>query len=326
MATILDGAFGALDLTESIIDVALPDKPQIDNLLDWDEQGIETTSALIERAGEVIDFIPTVPRGGPGQGSHRPQRGGVTVNAVHIKHSDSVLADQVQDVRAMGRTSLDSPAELQKRTLMAMKKNLVWTQAMHRLGAIKGLVLDADGSTLLDMFALWGLSQQTVSFDLDEAGTNLALKGVDVERKSQDALVGGAPTEYVGLASPTFMDALRAHAYYEKVLQFAAPSQLLQNYRTGITVGNIAFVEVRAPAGSPVAIEDNTAYVVPKGQGILLARYAPADWNETVNTLGLPFYAKAQALPMDRGYSLEAQTNPFHVVTHPRAIIKVTAS
>jgi hypothetical protein len=325
MPTLLETAFSEVDLTASINDLALPNEPAIDRLVPFNEAGIETTEGIVERQGETVAFLPTAPRGGVAQAHQSGQRDGVRVATVHIPTRATVLADQAQDQRAHGKTTTESPQALRERTLLAMKKNIVYTQAMHKLGTIKGLVLDADGSTLLDVFALFGVAQQVQNMALDVAGTNVLIKTIDAQRKAEDALGGATPTDYVALASPSFMDALRAHGYYEKVLQYAAPSELMADFRTGIVAGGTTYVELRA--AGPVAIEDNTAYLVPRGiEDLLIARYAPADYNSTVNTVGLPLYAVAEEMPLGKGFILESQSNPFHLCTRPRSIIKLTAS
>lgn len=328
MPTLLDEAFGAgVDLTAAINDIALPNEPLINRLVDFSEAGIESTKGFVEREGEVIQFLPTSARGGVATPHRSGPRAGVEVSTVHIPTRGSAYADEVQNMRSFGKTTSDTPEALRTKKLTEMRKNLEYTLAMHRVGAIKGLVLDADGSTLLDMFALWGVAQQVVSFALDVSGTNILLKVIDSERKSEDALGGNTPTEFVALASPTFMDSLRGHADYEKRLQFAAPSALMSDFRTAIAIGNTSFVEMRAPAGSPIAIEDNTAYLVPRGvEGLLIARFAPGDYVDSVNQVGVPIYARSEPMPMGKGYTLEAQSNPFHLCTRPRAIVKLTAA
>ena len=82
--------------------------------------------------------------------------------------------------------------------------------------------MDADGSTLRCVRAL-RRGTQTVNFALDVTSTNLLLKAIDAQRKAEDVLGGAKPTDYVALAAPSFMDALRAQGYCEKVLQYANP-------------------------------------------------------------------------------------------------------
>jgi hypothetical protein len=58
---------------------------------------------------------------------------------------------------------------------------------------------------------------------------------------------------------------------------------------------------------------------------LLITRFAPADYIETVNTLGLPYYAKQEIMPFGKGVALEAQSNPIHLPTRPAAIVRLTA-
>ena len=58
--------------------------------------------------------------------------------------------------------------------------------------------------------------------------------------------------------------------------------------------------------------------------GLLIGRFAPAPYNETVNTIGLPIYAKALEKRNGTGWDLEMQSNPLHILTRPRAVIKGT--
>ena len=53
---------------------------------------------------------------------------------------------------------------------------------------------------------------------------------------------------------------------------------------------------------------------------------APADFNETVNTLGLSLYAKQAPRPFDRGTDLHTQSNPLPMCHRPGVLIKLTAA
>lgn len=49
--------------------------------------------------------------------------------------------------------------------------------------------------------------------------------------------------------------------------------------------------------------------------------FAPADYMETVNTQGIPYYSMIEPLPFNKGMAGEAQSNPLHLCTRPRAQI-----
>ena len=52
--------------------------------------------------------------------------------------------------------------------------------------------------------------------------------------------------------------------------------------------------------------------------------FAPADFNETVNTLGQPLYAKQEPRKFDRGTDLHTQSNPLPMCHRPGVLVKLT--
>jgi hypothetical protein len=60
--------------------------------------------------------------------------------------------------------------------------------------------------------------------------------------------------------------------------------------------------------------------------GLFKTHYAPADFIEAVNTVGLPAYAKQERMEMDRGIKIHAQSNPLCMCHRPAALIKCTMS
>lgn len=293
----------------------------------FEESGISTTSAFIEHEHELLDLIMTAPRGGVAQPYSSGGRTGEPVSAVHIPTRGSVMADEVQSVRGFGGNSLESVESLRLKKLTGMKKNIFATIENQQFGIIRGQSLDADGTVLLDVYNLFGITQQVHNLALDVNGTRLLTKIIDAQRLSEDGLGADVPSGYLALTAPDMMDELRNHASYEQALQYARPSDLMADYRGGIEISKTTFVEVRTPAGMPVKIPAGTAYLIPlEIAGLFLTRYAPADFVETVNTVGVPIYAKAEPMPMNKGYFLEAQSNPLHLCTRPRAVIKLTKS
>jgi hypothetical protein len=53
--------------------------------------------------------------------------------------------------------------------------------------------------------------------------------------------------------------------------------------------------------------------------------FAPADFNETVNTLGQPVYAKQAPRQFDRGTDLHTQSNPLPMCHRPGVLVKLTS-
>jgi hypothetical protein len=127
----------------------------------FDEKGVATTSVLIERQGTTLSLAPTKPRGAPGTPMSRDKRSAVLLAIPHIPVDDSLLADEIQNVRSFGTNDqMQGVTEVRDQKLLKMSRTLDMTLEYHRLGAIQGIVYDSDGSTvLLNVFTQFGISQ-----------------------------------------------------------------------------------------------------------------------------------------------------------------------
>ena len=95
--------------------------------------------------------------------------------------------------------------------------------------------------------------------------------------------------------------------------------------RGGFEFGGAIFEQYRGQVGGNKFIGDNEAYVIPVGvPDLFIGRFAPANYLETVNTNGLPYYSKMEPLAMNKGMALESQSNPIFLCTRPSAVIKLT--
>src|SRR5918994_1692033 len=94
----------------------------------------------------------------------------------HIALEDTILADEVQNVRAFGSESmLEGVQAVVNQRMSEMATKMDATLEHLRIGAIKGQILDADGSAVIyDLFTQFGVTQHTeIDFDLDAALGNL---------------------------------------------------------------------------------------------------------------------------------------------------------
>jgi hypothetical protein len=56
--------------------------------------------------------------------------------------------------------------------------------------------------------------------------------------------------------------------------------------------------------------------------GLFRTAYAPADYVETVNTLGRQMYAKQYEMANGKGIHIDTQMNALNYCTRPKALIK----
>lgn len=299
----------------------------IDQLFAGNEESISTTTAWIEKRGDSLELIPASERGSPGTPISNEKRDGVDLRAVHLVAKSGINADEVQNVRAFGSESEQQMVErLVQQKLDKMRRNLQVTNTYHGMGAIKGQVLDADGSVLLNLFTKFGVSQQTQSMELDQTGTDVRKLILAAKRLSEKTIAGAAPISgFVGLCGEGFFDLLVSHtdtkAAFDRYMEGAI---LRDDIRSGFNFGGVVWRELYGKVGSTEFVGTNDAYLIPLGTDIFKRLWCPADYMETVNTLGLPFYAKQELRPFNKGIDLEAQSNPITICTRPRSIIKLT--
>ena len=198
---------------------------------------------------------------------------------------------------------------------------------------MKGEILDADGSTLVDLYTEFGITAKTVNFVLGTATTNVKGKCVEVLRHIEDNLMGEYMSGVHVLCSPEFFDALTSHAKVEDAYKYWQQGAVLINdMRRGFTFGGLTFEEYRGQASTADGtvrrfIAAGEAHAFPLGTIDTFASYvAPADFNETVNTLGLPLYAKQEPRKFDRGTDLHTQSNPLPMCHRPGVLVKLTSA
>ena len=316
------GAFTLNALTYAINQI--PFQPMRLAQLGWfQEQGVATTSLTIEELNGVLSVLTVKPRGANGTvltGEKRVVRSFVIP---HIPALAAVMADEVQNVRAFGQeTAAQSVNDLQARYLARLRQSIEYVIESHRLTAVMGNYINAAGAST-SLFTEFGVSQQTEAMALTTSTTKLRQKVLSILTKIESAL-GGIPYSGVRiLCGATFWSEFIEHEVVKATYQYQNADQLRSNPTGAMEWGGVIWERYRGTAS--VLIPTDEAYAVPEGvPGLFLTRFGPADYSETVNTIGLPLYAKAEIMDFGKGINLEAQSNPLNLCTRPAAVIKLT--
>ena len=293
----------------------------------FQEEGVPTTTIQVERTHSGLDLVSNQPRGGVVQNVNAEKRDMTPFIVPHLPQNATIYADEIQNLRAAGSESdEETMTTYVAQRLARMRRNLDATMEHHRISALQGKVLDADGTTVIaDMFASFNIVQQTLAMDLDTDTTDVIAKAVAGKRLSENALGNVNVSGYRVFCSDSFFDALVAHPKVEAAYARWNDGQFLRDdNRGGFAFGGIMWENYRGKVGSVDFIADDHAIMVPEGVADLnITRFAPADTMSYANTLGLPYYAMQEILRMDKGVELEAQTNPANLCTRPNAIIRL---
>lgn len=288
----------------------------------------------VEEQNGVLTLLPTMPPGAPGSVGVRGKRKMRAFVIPHIPHEDVVLPEEVQGVRVFGSESeLQTVAEVMTDHLQSMRNKHAITLEYLRMGALKGKILDADGSVLYDLYKEFEIKQKVFNFQLNNKETDVRQKCLDLVRLMEDNLCGEYMTGIRCLVSAEFFDALTGHAKVQEAYKLWMEGAALRNdMRSGFVFASVIFEEYRgkvADMNNNVRsfIEDGEGHAFPLGTLNTFSTYfAPADFNETVNTLGQPLYAKQEPRKFDRGTDLHTQSNPLPMCHRPGVLVKLTMS
>lgn len=108
------------------------------------------------------------------------------------------------------------------RHLETMRNKHAITLEHLRMGALKGIILDADGSTLYNLYDEFGITPKAINFALATDSTNVRQKCVDTLAHIEENLRGEFMTNVRCLCSPEFFEKLIAHPKVESLRELPA--------------------------------------------------------------------------------------------------------
>ncbi|MEN5278069.1 major capsid protein [Brucella sp. TWI432] len=329
-----DDAFSVTSLSDTI-DNLIYRPGRIGQLGLFEDESINTTTAAFELRGDIITLVAPTPRGGPGVTVAKDKRSMRAFIVPHFQIDDAVYAEEVQGIRAYGTTSaLEQLSGKIARRLQQHNNSMGVTEEFSRLGAVKGVITYADGSTL-NLFDEFGVTQEgTIGFDLSTSVKGALRKKCMAVTRTMAGVLGGIPFGGIlAVCGDDFFDALIANEEVrETYLNQQAANQLRDAYGDGgsngiygsFKFGGITFENYRgAIIDGKTFIGTNDCHMVPLGvSGLFKSLRAPADYIQTVNTMGMRMYAKQYRMPNDKGINLEVQTNSLHLCKRPKALLK----
>ncbi len=316
----------------------LPEAPTVLGRLGiFDDEPLDVTAVSVEYADGLLGLVDPTPRGGPGETVVHPRANMVSFNIPHFQRDDSVNADEVQSRRAFGTADqLETVMERVARKIARHRNDLDFTREHQRVGAIAGLLTDSQGNVYENLFTRFGISQPAaIAFDLGTATTDVRAKCTQVLDALSDAVdlqVGDDAYPVTALVGASFWDALIGHdAVKDTYKNWEAAASLREDARKPFEFGGIRWVRYRTSAkakaakgGQPLIPDTTARFVIGNLPDLYKTYYAPADYNETVNTLAETIYAKAWPRQNGKGYGLEVQRNCLSICTRPAVLISAT--
>lgn len=300
-------------------------------------RGVVTRSVAIEEKNGTLALIP-VEGGNAAKGAGKVGKVGKrklrTFQVPRLVYDEFCGPEEVQGVRVFGGNDQDTLARLLNDKLAEARAKHDITLEHLRMGALKGIILDADGSELYDLYSEFGIAQKSIDFKLGTPTTDIRKLCLDVKRHIEDHLYGEVSNGVAVEVSPEFFDRFTGHAKVEAAYAgYQEASQRLGgDNRLGFTFAGLTLSEYRAisvkPDGNPIRfIAEGEGHAYPTGTSSTFRTYAaPADFNETVGQLGQLYYAKTMPAKFDRGWDIHTQSNPLPLCLRPSVLVRLFSS
>lgn len=343
-------AFGVISLTNAVNDITTQ-YGRLGALGLFIDEGIANKVVAVDFDPITNQLLPQSQWGGPGVANVTKVGRTRGYNIPHFPVNDMILAADLMSRRRPGSDAIQDAQWLLGKKMREMKIKLDQTLEWMRLGVLKnGQVKDGAGNLILDIYNDFGISQTSTSFVTGTSTTDIMGKIALVKRNILSALRGELMTGFVALCSDGFYDALVSHPNvkaaftyfqnpngqtlagdYSGAGAFPNAAGLVANGNRPFIFGDVAWINYTgaitdSSGASQPMIDANSAYLFPLGTSVFKTFYAPADYMETINTEGLPFYAKQKLMDYDKGIEVECQSNPLPICLKPAVVQKLTTS
>lgn len=289
---------------------------------------------MIEKKNNTLNLLQTLPPGSPGQKNKMGLRNARSFIIPHIPFDDVILPEEYDGLRAFGsENALETLASIMTDHLENMEAKHAITEEYQQMGALKGIVTDSDASVIYNYFSEFTVKQESVDFLLGTDTTEIQLKCIALKRIMEDNLHGETMSSITALVDSAFWDAFIVHPLVKAAYNLWRDGLALrEDMRDGFWFNGITFKEYRGTASTfegvarPfLANKEGIAY--PEGtQNVFKNFICPADFLETVNTMGQPRYAKQEARKFNRGIDIHTQANQLPMCMRPSLIVKIYTS
>ncbi|MCP1659338.1 major capsid protein [Neisseria perflava] len=289
-----------------------------------------TTRVRVDKKDSTLTLVKSQERGAGGEAGTSDKRTSRIFETVHLPRHRTVLAEDVQNLRQFGGTGLERPVNYMNDALTAMKGDIDITREHLMLGALNGKILDADGSEIYDLYTEFDIKggRTKKSWALSSADTKVGAKMDEAKRHIRKLSGGEVVSGFTVLCSPEFIDALKYHdSMVELYKRFEAGKVYREDGGVEFVHNGISFIEYNNDFGTKAAkVEAGSAIMLPNGtRSTFVEVFAPSDTISAVNTLAKPYYASAELIGHEKGWDLEAQSNPLPLVLRPNLVITLTA-
>lgn len=308
---------------------------------------LTSTFAEIKHRDGVLSILDAKDRGAPADKANRNQEKSLIMKVPHYPGlKDDVTPADIQNMNAFidnvyrPKTAAEALAE----RLAAVRLPHDITAEWYRMQAIKGIIEDAKGNELHNLYEHFGVPHKTFGLNLDVNTTKIVNICRDIKQYVSKNLRGAVARGPVHiLVSSSLFKALITHPEVEKYYIQWSNAQLLANpnHQAGNAGNGEQFVfgdilwevyDAEAPNSSGDTkkfITDDEGHGFPTGVDKMFLDYsAPPDRMDEANqpiSAGAEIYVSVEPKDHNKGYEIDSESNRLFVNTRPELSFNVEA-
>ena len=329
-------AFNMFSLTEAV--QGIPFEPSLLGSMGlFMPRPVTTISVGVERRNGVLTLIQTSERGSPFAKDTANRANIRDFRTSRIGKTSTIHSHELVGMRAFGTESDLATVQTEVAFRMdGLTSDLNVTLENHRLGAVQGIVLDADGSTIYNYYTEFGVSQPAeITFSnaaVTTAGGMIPFIDNNIKRPMLRAMGGTGIGRPVALCGDTFFDWFTQHADVRNTYLNWQAAEMLRESKAfeSFSFGGVDWVNYRGTDdNSTVAVGLTKAKFFPSGvRGLFQQIMSPGESMEMVGTRGQERYAQILRDPSGRDafVDVEVATYPLFMCTRPEALLRGVAA
>lgn len=260
---------------------------------------VRTRNIMIERRDGGLQLIQTSADGAPPEVLEGDDRDMVMLRTTRLTKRFTLYAHELDGIRAFGsETELMSVQTEYQRRAARLKADMSVTHEHHRMGALQGVLMDADGTSVIrDYFEEFEVDRPAVvNIDFRRSATGLRMKlnqiAREVIRTSGGAVTEG--TELHVLIGDAAYDSLITHPEVERLyLNWSAASELAgRKIFDSFRFGGFVWHNYRGTDdGSTIGVPTNGGRMFPVGaRDVFKKAMAPLETLDFLGTMGQDTY------------------------------------
>lgn len=305
----------------------------------FDPKPIRTTTVMVSYKNGSFEIVPTTERGGPETPIGRRDRKLHYFETKALRQKERVNSHELTDILANNRPLevrlQDAITEVNDRASIMRTNNEVTLERL-RLGALQGIMLDADNSVIYNYFEEFGVpAPVAVQFNFAAITPNQLVNFIEVNivrpmirslgsRASANVRIGA-------LVGDNFWSGLMTHdAVMRTYLNWQAAAQLRQGLAAPwgqFDFGGVTWINYRGTDdGTTIAIATNEAIFFPIGARDVFRNYlSPGERFRDQGKKGQEVYLIVTPDPrenMDEYVDIRVRTYPLPICIYPKALMR----